>query len=108
MHGSRLVLLIGTSLLLFSHRGPGAAEPDSVPADEKILRSAAIATDGPALLEYFRKRILNAQDRERIHRLIQRLGDDEFATREKAADDLVAVGTPAVSLLRQATRDSDI
>ncbi|HMC65720.1 MAG TPA: hypothetical protein VKI65_12340, partial [Gemmataceae bacterium] len=72
------------------------------------MRSASVATDGTALLDYFRKRILNDKDRERIGKLIQLLGADEFATREKASAELVTLGLPATSLLRQAIRDEVI
>ena len=89
--------------------GPAvAADHDAVRADEQLLRSASVATDGTALLDYFRKRILNDKDRERISKLIQLLGADEFATREKASAELVTLGLPATSLLRQAIRDEVI
>ena len=40
-----------------------AADPDSSVADEKALQAAKIATDAPALLDFFRKRTLADADR---------------------------------------------
>jgi HEAT repeat protein len=65
-------------------------------------------TEGPALLAEFRKRTLSEAERERAEALIQKLSDDHFEVRERAAADLVALGSRAVPLLQQATRSPDI
>jgi HEAT repeats/PQQ-like domain len=65
------------------------------------------SVDVEELLGFFRKRILADADRQRIQKLIRQLGDDSFEVREKATDDLIAVGTVAVPLLRQASRAAD-
>jgi HEAT repeat protein len=64
-------------------------------------------TDGPALLAAVRKRTLTPADRQRIRDLIRRLGDEAFAVREKASNEMVALGTMALPLLQQARRSSD-
>jgi HEAT repeat protein/Tfp pilus assembly protein FimT len=63
-------------------------------------------TDGPALLTEFRKRTLSAADLAKIQDLIEKLGDDSFRTREQAVADLVAFGSPAVPMLREAVKST--
>src|SRR5207247_10832829 len=41
------------------------AEPDAGAADEQLLKSVQVGTDGPALLEFFRKRTLTDEGRKR-------------------------------------------
>jgi hypothetical protein len=84
-----------------------AAGPQTIAADEQTLRTAKLGVDGPALLEFFRQRTLANADRDKILALIRQLGDDDFSVREKALADLVAMGNPAVPLLRQAASDPD-
>jgi hypothetical protein len=82
-------------------------ELNLVAADELVLKAARIPTDGPGLLDFFRKRTLAAADLDHVQLLIQKLGDDSFDEREKASASLVAVGKAAVPLLRQAAKDAD-
>ena len=95
-------------LSLLSPRFVGAAESDSVAADERTLKAANLGTDGRALLEFFRKRTLKDPDGNRIQKLIRELGDDSFEVREKASAALTELGEVAVPLLRQAVQDPDI
>jgi HEAT repeat protein len=87
-----------------------ALAPDSNPGaeDEKILQAAGVATDGPSLLEFFRKRTLTREREEKIVALIRQLGDNAFRVREKASAELVALGVVAVPFLQQAINDPDI
>jgi hypothetical protein len=64
-------------------------------------------TGGPDLLEEFKKRTLPDPERTRIQALVQKLGENAAATREKALADLLALGTPAIPFLRQAVNDRD-
>jgi HEAT repeat protein len=57
--------------------------------------------DGPALLDEFRKRTLSDAEHEKLLGLIEKLGDETLATREKAMDDIVAMGPRALPVLRQ-------
>lgn len=62
-------------------------------------------TDGPALLDEFRKRTIADAEREKIAALVRQLDHVAPAEREKAIAGLVAVGSAAVGPLRQATND---
>jgi HEAT repeat protein len=66
------------------------------------------AADGSALLEFFRKRTLSDEQRQRIQALIRQLGDDAFAVREKASSELAAMGDPVAPLLRLAIKSTDV
>jgi HEAT repeat protein len=65
-------------------------------------------TDGVLLLATLGKHTLTADKRKRVRRLIGRLGGDEFAERERAGQDLAALGRVALPQLREATRDRDL
>lgn len=100
----RSPVLVFAALLLAM---PVAAKDDSA-ADEELLRSAGQPVDGRGLLEFFRRRSLRALDREQVAKWIQQLGDDDFEVREKASQELVAVGVPARELLTEAVRSPDL
>ena len=84
--------------------GPGGGGS----ADEKLLREHRIATDGPGLLDYFRKRTLSDAGLARINEMVRQLGDDEFEVRERASEGLVALGMAARAALRAALKDPDL
>ena len=84
-----------------------AADDPALAADETTVRAAGLATDGPALLEFFRVRTKGTASVERLAALVAQLGADSAAAREKACGELVAVGPVAVPLLRQAAKDVD-
>src|SRR5262249_46855062 len=69
-------------------------EPDLSAPDEQALKNAGLAVTGPALLEFLKHQTPGA-DRDRIKALIRQLGDDSFEVRQKASDDLVALGSAA-------------
>jgi HEAT repeats/PQQ-like domain len=85
-----------------------SAHPNTVTADEQMLKEAQVATDGPGLLEFFRKRTLMPEARKRIEMLLRQLGDNSFKVRSKASAELVAEGVIAIPFLRQAMRDKDL
>lgn len=85
----------------------GYRTADPAAADEIVLRSYHVPSDGPALLEYLRRRTLGNVDQEDLAALVRRLGDRSFVARERAAAALVARGRPALPALRQAMRSSD-
>ncbi len=80
----------------------GAALPD-----EARLKAAGLATDGPGLLTFFRLRTKGEVSAEKLAELLEQLEDKAPARREKACAELVAIGPPAIPLLRQAARDAD-
>jgi HEAT repeat protein len=64
-------------------------------------------TDTPLLLETLGQHTLTPDKRERARRLIGRLGGEEFVDREKAAQELTAIGRIALPQLREASKDRD-
>jgi HEAT repeat protein len=98
---------LGLVVCLFA-AGPVAAADSAAARDEALLKEAKIATDGPGLLDFFRKRTINASDEEKIKTAIRELGDDSFEVREEASAQLVAIGTRALPLLREAAKDADV
>src|SRR5262249_50603509 len=65
-----------------------------------------LASEGPGLLEEFRKRTLNDADREKCAALILKLNDDDFDVRESASNELKKLKSVAVPLLRAAAQNS--
>src|SRR5207247_8173237 len=65
-------------------------------------------TDGPALLAEFRKRTLSTEERKKIQKLVDKLGANQYAVRERASADVVAFGHLAVPFLREAVRGKDL
>ena len=97
-------------LTLASLRGaPPAAPPTLAPGseDEKLLKAAKIAVDGPGLLDHFRQRTTTPVQQDHIQALIRQLGDDSFKVRQKATTELAALGPAAVPLLRRSLNDPD-
>jgi HEAT repeat protein len=66
------------------------------------------SSDGPGLVEEFRKRTLKDADREKAISLVEKLGDADFDVREKAESDLETMGAAAGSVLRQAVANPDV
>lgn len=101
--------IVVAALLLLGSRAfadpPGAAE---IAADEKILTEAHVATDGPSLVHYFRKRSLTEEDLARLEQTVRRLGAPLYADRERASRDLIEAGRPAVAYLKKAVDDPDL
>jgi HEAT repeat protein len=64
-------------------------------------------TDGDMLMGIMGKHTLTAEKREQVRRHIGRLGGEEFATREGAAQELATIGRIALPQLREATKDRD-
>jgi hypothetical protein len=100
--------LPAVALLVVACRASAAAPVPAVnPDDEKLLRAARAGTDGPALLDYFRRRTLTPAQRARIRVLIPQLGDDSFRRRQQASLELMTFGPAALAHLRAALDDPD-
>jgi HEAT repeat protein len=86
------------------------APVDPAVQDEETLKQEKLATDDAGLLQFFRDRTLTEARRTKIVGLLAKLGDDDFDVREQAVKDLLAEGSAASGLLRQAiaARDADI
>ncbi|HEY7326108.1 MAG TPA: HEAT repeat domain-containing protein [Gemmataceae bacterium] len=74
--------------------------------DEQILRTAGIASDDRSLLDFFRKQTANAAILRQARSLIEQLGSDIFAMREKASADLAALGPAVLPLLHSTIRQT--
>src|SRR5205814_8903513 len=70
-------------------------------------KSARQPSDGPALLDFFRKRTQPDLDREKIAALVRDLGNDSQKAAEGAARELIALGTVTVPWLRSEEHTSD-
>jgi HEAT repeat protein len=103
-----MLSLTGACLLLAGAASVRAAEDPAVAADEAVVRSAGLAADGTALLDFFQLRTKGTASPERLKSLIKDLGADTAAVREKACGELVSVGPAAIPLLRQAAKDIDV
>ncbi len=77
------------------------------PADESVLRGARLGVTADDALEFFRLRTPPGLGRDKVRALVAQLGDDDVAAREKAHRQLVAVGAPALPLVREAVNDVD-
>jgi HEAT repeat protein len=90
---------------------PGVALPGDDDISRRIRRDVWAAwwrnTDGPSLLAEFRKRTLTAEGEASARALVRKLGDGDFSVRERASDELAALGTRALPLLRAAAKDPD-
>lgn len=80
---------------------------DFTAEDEKVLKQAGLATDGPSLFTYLRDNTPDQASRSKIKELIGQLGDATFARRERATAELAQWGLKAASLLREARRSAD-
>jgi hypothetical protein len=100
-----LVFLALTAPTLVSR--PNPALPPTAPEDEKLLKANKIATDGPGLLEYFRKNTLSDADLRRLQTLLDQLGDEAFRVRQKASEDILTFGPAALPFLRRALHGPD-
>ncbi len=83
-------------------------EMESSKEDLRVVRENGMKGDGPDLLEYFRKRTLKAPDPKDIADLVKKLGDEEFAVREKAFSSLIGLGAAAVAGLKDGENDPDL
>lgn len=92
--------------LVICHSLP-ADDKSTVAYDEGVLKDAGVGTSGEALLEFFRKRTLSADDDTKLARTVGRLGDLSFAVRERATADLIGLGRVARKHLQTALEDPD-
>jgi HEAT repeat protein len=96
---------LGVLLIPFLAGEARNAEP--TPQDEALLRSAHVPTDAAGLLHFLRKRVAKEGDAARLRSLVRQLGDESWQAREQASRELVAAGTLARGLLREALDDPD-
>jgi HEAT repeat protein len=104
---SHVRLALALSGLLFAGQALAAPPPAAaaLSPDEQALQAAHLSTQGPALLDFFRKRSLVTAPRDELARLLQQLGAREAETHQKAFGELVSLGTLALPGLRQLAND---
>jgi hypothetical protein len=93
--------------LLLALTCPAWAAP-TAGEDEELLKAAGVPTDGPGLLAYLARCTPGPADAGRIRDLIRQLGADDFAGRQKASDELIALGPAALPALREAAEAKDL
>lgn len=107
MKSYSLALCFAGCVLVVSDPPAGTVETSPTFADELVLRGAGLTTDGPGLLDFFRKRARERADPARLTALIRQLDDPTPETREKAVAELVSIGPAAVPWLRRLVKDPD-
>jgi HEAT repeat protein len=107
--GMRRPLAICLISLFLANGVIGAAEPTDTGngSDEQLLQEVGLGRDGPALLDFFRSRTQVAAHPETVQQWIEQLAIGPEPLRRIACGRLVALGPPAVPLLRQAVKDPD-
>src|ERR1700687_4461608 len=98
------VVVLGCVLVWVTPQAPAAEEP---PTEEQTLKAAHLPTDNDGLINFFKKRSSLENDQEKVSALIKQLGDKSPEVRDKAAGELVAIGTPSIRLLHMAAIDLD-
>src|SRR5205823_121640 len=76
-------------------------------SEEQVLKAAYLGTDGPALVDFFRKRAGPVPDKAQLDALLLKLGDKTVTTAEQAAGELIALGSNAVAALRPIANNPD-
>lgn len=102
-----LVLLGGLALAALSAHAVADA-PKQSELDETRLKNAGLQTDGPSLLQFFKKRTLTEDDQEKVRKLIRNLGSRNFRVREDSSTELIARGPVALDLLKESLKDGDL
>jgi HEAT repeat protein len=108
-YGKPLTFAFFALTVLLAEASPALvqADDDTIRADIALLQKEGVGTDGPALLTFLRKRTPSDKDRQNMHELIRQLGSDHYKDRAQATNKLLAIGRPAVQMLRAAVSDSD-
>src|SRR5205823_4691022 len=82
---------------------PAAPRPDV-----RRLQQALETQDDAAVLQFFRTRGLDADERKHVQALVVQLGSDRFAVRVQASAELEALGPRTAPVLRRALSDADV
>jgi hypothetical protein len=82
-------------------------EPNWTAEDERVLKTAGIASDDAAVLAFLRRQGAADPDPTAVDKLIAELGSKSFAARRKAAAALTQLGAAALPALRRAESSAD-
>lgn len=100
------LLFVATGLLATAGN-PVSTILSELAHDELALKNAGIATDGPALLEYFHKRTPTAEQQELLKKRASQLGSNAFPLRAQATEELIRAGRGALPYLRDTAKKGD-
>lgn len=75
--------------------------------DEQTLKNAGLPSDGPGLVEYFRRRTPTDQEKAMLQERARQLGSSVFAVRAKATDALIQAGRASLPHLREIAKSTD-
>src|SRR5436190_18534157 len=104
----RLMILPPAAVALAMLLTPAfAQERDTTQDDELKLKNAFQKTDGASLAGFLRTRARGEASHQALTELIEALGSKSGSARNQACAELVAIGAPAIPMLRRASRDSD-
>ncbi len=107
MRLTRLVPLLLAVLLGVAGPSASAVDPPVTASDEQALKAVGLKADGPALLDFFRKRAAGRADPERVDTLVKALAEKDAVLHDKAMAELVSLGEAAVPALRHAANELD-
>jgi len=105
--------LLGLLILIVVQPGSVAlpmadrVKADEFDPDELLLKEARVGTQAEDLVAFLRKQVLADKERERIEALVRQLVEEQPRARDTAIDQLVVIGAPAASFLRQASRSTN-
>ena len=104
-----VALLFPAALWLHSQESgpPKESASDTSREDQKVLQTAGLATNAPALLDYFRKRTYPEPNAKDMAVLVAQLGAEEFTMREKAYQRLQVMGAGALDGIKDAEKSKD-
>jgi hypothetical protein len=77
-------------------------------AEERLLRSLEVGTTDKEVMAYLRRQVPNEARLAKVRELVRKLGDEDFAVRERAEADLIAQGRIALPFLRPALKGKDL
>jgi HEAT repeat protein len=104
--GLGLVAVAAACCALCCECGLRAATEEEA-ADAKLLKDNGITSDGPGLLDFFKRRSLSEEDQKKLEACVRQLGADDFNDRESAARKLVDADRLAIRFLQAALTDPD-
>src|SRR5262249_47044203 len=105
MRISRIAVL-GVAVLV-SLSAVHAENPEQLAADQQVLRMASIEIEDEPLLDYFKKRTLFDDDLPKVKEMVRKLGDEVFIERNRATNNLIAMGPTVRPMLREAIAGED-
>jgi HEAT repeats len=102
-----LFLVLGLLAMSFSADAFQGDGGESIQTDRERLHAALLPTDDAGLIHFFRLRARGEPIGKTLSQLIESLRSPGSDIRQQACAELVALGTPALPLLRAAAHDTD-